>query len=108
MLSIDKELFQWEKNRYVSVDEERATHVQFYNEKSSSAKEVNIVDGKAKIPNDLLKERLPIMAVACDDREGNSIALTRREFKVIERKIPETFVEEDEDEETIYDGGVIE
>lgn len=47
MLKIDKELFQWEKERYIIVMDSTITHVQFYNREDGFAQEVRVVDGKA-------------------------------------------------------------
>jgi hypothetical protein len=55
ILKIDKELFQWEKNRFILLEkqdnEPKISCVQFYNKKSKISIEENIVDGKVKIPN---------------------------------------------------------
>lgn len=118
MLSIDKELFQWEKGRYVTVHEvegrPKITTVEFSNKKSSYGSEVLVVDNKAQIPNYLLKDKYPILALACiEDSEGTK-PITRKVFKVYERPRPEYYVDDDEigTEEDIpgidiiYDGGV--
>lgn len=110
-LRIDKELFQWEKGRFVFVDikegEEPVTHVQFYNNKSKYGPEIPLVDGKALIPNYLLKENLPIMAVACTGIFGETQVVGRREFKVLKRAKPEYYVEDDDaSKDIVYDGGI--
>ena len=71
MLKIEKELFQWEKGRYVIVSSKHPeiTTVEFYNKKSQYTEEVYVEDGKAQIPNSLLKESLPIVALACIEDE---------------------------------------
>lgn len=110
-ITINKELFQWEKNRFVEIVELgdtdiQPTSIQFYNSKSSYGPNVEIIDNKAKIPNYLLKEKLPIVAVACYETEEKSIVLARRVFKVLQRAKPE-FYNDDEDtsKDIIYDGG---
>jgi hypothetical protein len=67
MLSIDKELFQWEKGRYVTVtqSEPKITTIEFYNKKSKIGIEQYVFDDKAMIPNLLLKDSLPIIALGC-------------------------------------------
>lgn len=116
MLNIDKELFQWEKGRCVTVaqNEPPITTIEFYNKKSKFGPEVYVVNGKAQIPNFLLKDSLPIVALACiDDKDGTKV-ITRRTFKVIPRVKPEFYVDDDEqpsnpdipDLDIIYDGGV--
>lgn len=109
---IDKELFQWEKNRWVyietSQDEPNITYIQFYNGKASYGPEIPLEGNKAKIPSYLLKESLPIMAVACIGSLGETQVVDRREFKVIKRARPENYVEDPNDtsKDLIYDGGV--
>lgn len=110
-LRIDKELFQWEKNRYVYIDsvegDPKISSIQFYNKKSKYAPEVPVESDKAQIPNFLLKEALPIVAVACIESDNNGTqVITRRVFKVLARTKPEFyFDDEDTGIEVIYDGG---
>lgn len=112
-IRIDKELFQWEKNRYVyvdsSTDEPVITYVQFDSSKERIGSEVELKDGKAKIPNYLLRKSLPITALACiGSLEEGTQVIARRTFKVIPRAKPESYFDEDDDTgiEVIYDGGV--
>jgi hypothetical protein len=117
MLNIEKELFQWEKGRYVIVNDESITTVEFYNKKSKHGDEVIVENGQAQIPNKLLKESLPIAALACIDDENGTKVISRKTFKVLARPRPEFYVD-DEDEpinpgpdipglDIIYDGGVV-
>lgn len=116
MLSIDKELFQWEKGRYVNVQNSNPiiTTVQFYNKKSKVGPEVDVVDGKAQIPNFLLKDNLPIVALACVDDENGTKVISRRTFKVLARVKPEFYVDDNDEPsipdtpglDIIYDGGI--
>lgn len=109
-IKIDKELFQWEKNRYVyleaSEDETEVSFIQFYNKLNQSAPEVPLIDNKAQIPNSLLKESLPIMAVACTSSKEGFQVITRRQFKVLKRAKPESYKDEEDKIEVIYDGGM--
>lgn len=117
-LKIEKELFQWEKGRYVLVNlgknDPAVSCVQFYNKKSKVASEIDIENGKAQIPNHLLKESLPIVALACTEDENGTQVITRKVFKVLARVKPEYYVDDDPiipDEpdttiEIIYDGGI--
>lgn len=112
-IRIDKELFQWEKNRYVYVDssaeEPVITYVQFDSGKERIGSEAELKDGKAKIPNYLLRKSLPITALACiGSLEEGTQVIARRTFKVIPRAKPESYFDEDDDTgiEVIYDGGV--
>jgi hypothetical protein len=114
MLKIDKELFQWEKGRYVIVNNPNITTVEFYNKKSKQGTEEYVVNGKAKIPNFLLQENLPIVALACTDDEDGTKVISRKVFKVLPRPKPEFYVDDDESPinpdipgvDIIYDGGV--
>lgn len=106
-LWIEKELFQWEKNRYVhiSLDESdpQITFMQFYNEKSGSSPEIPLENNKAEIPEYLLKDCLPIMVVACAGEKEDAYAIGRKQFKVIKRPRPNSYF--DTDRYVIYDGG---
>lgn len=111
MLEIEKELFQWEKGRYVTVTDPIITTVEFYNKKSKYSDEVTVEGGQALIPNKLLKESLPIAALACVDDENGTKVISRKTFKVLARPKPEFYVDDDDPVvpgvDIIYDGGVI-
>lgn len=112
---IDKELFQWERNRYVILKiedgEAQPDFIQFYNAHSTRGPEVDLINGKALIPDELLQSHLPITAVACRGEKGAARVITRREFKVMKRIKPENYQdspsddEDDDDYYVIYDGG---
>lgn len=106
-LWINKELFQWEVDRYVYLSTEDSdaeiTFIQFYNDESKTGPEIPVEENKAKIPDYLLQESLPIMAVACTGSKGSTQVIDRREFKVIKRAKPETVI--DDVKHVIYDGG---
>lgn len=106
-LWIEKELFQWETERYVNIilddTDPLVTFIQFYNNVKKAGPEVPLKDNKAKIPDYLLEESLPIMAVACMGIKGRTQVVGRREFKVIKRAKPEEF--KDDIKHVIYDGG---
>lgn len=109
-ISIDKELFQWERNRYVFIDfntqDINPTFVQFDNKNSKYGKVVPIYENKAKIPDSLLEEKLPIMANICIGSEKDMQVIARREFKIIPRAKPDSYTDqEDIYKEVIYDGG---
>ena len=109
MLKIEKELFQWEKERYVFVESNNSsiTIIQFYNKDNSTAPEVPVVNGKAKIPNYLLKNYLPIVALGCSEVSGGTQVICRKVFKVLKRARPEFYIDDDENiKDVIYDGGV--
>lgn len=124
MLKIEKELFQWEKGRKVIVSDSKVTSVEFYNKKSKYSDEIVVENGQAQIPNKLLKEALPIAALACiDDGDNGTKVISRKTFKVLARPKPEFYVDDDDpvipDEpdtpdvpdipgvDIVYDGGVI-
>lgn len=106
ILNIDKELFQWEKDRFVYVNNNNISIVQFYNKKSRYGSEVLVENGKAMIPNYLLKENLPIIAIACSGSIGETYVIGRKEFKVLGRAKPEYYVDDDTIRDIIYDGGM--
>ena len=106
-LWIEKELFQWETERYVNVSlndsDSQITFIQFYNNENDKGPEIPLEDNKAKIPDYLLQESLPIMAVACAGSKGKTQVVGRREFRVIKRAKPDNYMEDDK--HVIYDGG---
>ena len=106
-LWIEKELFQWEKDRYVNISsnnsEPKITFIQFYNEEDAVGPEVPLKNDRAKIPNYLLEKSLPIMAVACAGKEGETQVIERRKFRVLKRAKPGTYTETGN--HVIYDGG---
>lgn len=109
MLKIDGELFQWEKKRYVylSSNTSSITHIQFYNHENSIAPEIPVENGKVQIPDYLLKEALPIVALGCKQVSGGSQVICRKIFKVLRRARPESYIDTSDDfKEIIYDGGV--
>ena len=117
MLKIEKELFQWEKGRFVVVSNPIVTTIEFYNKKSKYSDEVSVENGQAQIPNKLLKESLPITALACIDDEDGTKVISRKTFKVLARPRPEFYVDDEDGPiepgpdipsvDIIYDGGVI-
>lgn len=110
-IMVERELFQWEKNRKIyveqSTNEPQITYIQFYNKNSCSGPEIPLLGGSASIPNYLLREPYPIMAVACIGVQGNTQAIGRREFKIIKRPRPENYYHNEEgvQKQIIYDGG---
>ena len=117
MLKIDKELFQWEKGRKVTVTNPQVTTVEFYNKKSEYGDEVFVHEGQAQIPNKLLKDSLPIAALACIEENGENRVISRKTFKVLARPRPEFYVDDEDGPvnpgpdipglDVIYDGGVV-
>ena len=115
-LRINRELFQWEAGRYIYIDykenEEKASHVQFFNKNSSNSLEVPVIDGKAKIPDPLLKEKYPITAIVCINNLDEKRVLGRKNFNILSRPKPIEYKEQEEnnnknkDGHIIFDGGV--
>ena len=106
-MQIDKELFQWEKNRYInfSFQDQNPSYFTFHNPKSRLSLEVLPQSDKVKIPNILLKEALPITAEACIGETGEGQVIDRRTFKVLKRPRPENYIDKEEEIYVIYDGG---
>lgn len=105
-LWIEKELFQWETERYVNIlqdSDSPITFIQFYNNKSKIGPEIPLENNKARIPDYLLEESLPIMAVACVGSKEKTQVVGRREFRVIRRAKPYNLMEDDK--HVTYDGG---
>lgn len=89
---VEKELFQWEKNRYILLEvdtaEDLPTFAQFYNSRMSVSLENPVIDNKVKIPPQLLEQDIPIMVIICSGTFGNAHVISRKEFKVIRRARP--------------------
>lgn len=101
---VDKELFQWEKNRYIfiktdSASEELPTFAQFYNKKMSKSLDSPVIDNKIKIPYQLLEYDIPVMVVVCTGSYEEAHAISRREFKIIRRAKPGNGSEDPDDPE---------
>lgn len=110
-IEIDKELFQWEKNRQISViqeeDDPEITFIQFYNKNNCCGPEIPLVNGAALIPNYLLRESFPIIVLACVGERNNTKVIYRKEFRVLKRARPENYYDNEEGTTValIYDGG---
>lgn len=106
-IQIDKELFQWEKNRYInfSFQDQNPSYFTFHNPKSKMSLEVFPQGNKVKIPSNLLKEALPITVEACIGDVGEGQVIGRRVFKVLKRPRPENYIDKEEEIYVIYDGG---
>ena len=106
-ISIDKELFQWEKNRQVnfSTDSQSPNFFTFHNPKSKLSIEVLPQKNIVQIPDELLKEALPITVEACVGKMGEGHVIDRRIFKVLKRPRPENYIDKDSEIHVIYDGG---
>lgn len=90
-IKIDKELFQWERDREVFVDldkeEPQTLYAQFYNSKTQKSPLFLLEDYKAFIPDELLYQSLPITVLICTETR----VLARKEFRVLKRPKPEAF-----------------
>lgn len=110
-IKVDKELFQWEKNRKITVVMEdgdpEISLVQFYNKNSSCSSYFLLNGGIALIPNYLLRESLPITVLACSGSKEEAQVIFRKEFRVLKRARPENYCNNEEGTKTelIYDGG---
>lgn len=105
-IEIDKELFQWEKGRFITFSSEVAPiFFVFYNQKSIYGIEVLPEGNKVFIPNPLLKEAIPVTVEGCIGKFGEGQVITRKTFKVLKRARPENYVEDKEINYVIYDGG---
>lgn len=90
-------LNQWDVGRLVQVTGE-ASHVHFANQGDSVAVIIDIVDGKAKIPDYLLQTGKTLFAYSV----LNGVTLERNSFAVRKRERPENYVYEDDQRNYIY------
>ena len=106
-IEVDRELFQWEKNRCVTVGPQELLDeiycLQFYNRKSTVAQESFLSKNKAKIPDKLLTQNIPITVIACSKEGDGTQVLAYKTFKVLPRVKPESYRENDET--IVYYGG---
>lgn len=110
-IEINKELFQWEKNRQVSVtleeNDPEISFIRFYNKVQGYSIPVPLVDGTAQIPNNFLKEALPITALACIGEKDEAKVFTRRQFRVLKQAKPADYYDNGDicEKELVFDGG---
>ena len=110
-IEINKELFQWEKNRQVSVtleeNDPEISFVRFYNKVQGYSIPVPLVDGFAQIPDNFLKEALPITALACIGEKDEAKVFTKKQFRVLKQAKPTDHYDDEDvcEKELIFDGG---
>lgn len=95
---VGNSLNQWDVGRLVQVTGE-ASHVHFANQGDSVAVIIDIVDGKAKIPDYLLQTGRTLFAYSV----LNGVTLERVSFAVRKRERPENYVYEDDRRNYIYE-----
>lgn len=84
-----EQLYQWDLDRYVIVEDKNICEVHFCNRTSDCSLVVEVKDGLAAIPNILLQDARPIRVYAyCDDK----YTLTEEQFSVKSRTRPEDYV----------------
>lgn len=108
-IEINKELFQWEKGRFVTFSASglTPTFFVFYNQKSKYGTEVFPEGNKVYFPDFLLKESIPITVEACIGQAGSGQVIKRATFKVLKRARPENYIDSENEDSNhiIYDGG---
>ena len=67
--------------------------------------EVSVYNNKAKIPNELLMESLPITVIACIGSLDNAKAISRRSFRVLKRPKPESYYDDPDNPDNPSDSG---
>lgn len=89
----DKEqLYQWDSNVFVEVEDPRINQVQFSTKFSASAYCVEVADSKAPIPNEMLQSYYDICAYACVvDENGQSVEYSET-FSVYARPKPDNYI----------------
>lgn len=85
-------LYQWDSNVFVEVEDPRINQVQFSTKFSSSAYCVDVADGEAPIPNEMLQSYYDICAYACIvDDAGQSVEFSET-FSVYARPKPDNYI----------------
>lgn len=100
-IKVEKELFQWEKDRKIiietSPEDPVITILEFYNSGSRVGEAEVLENNEAFIPNHLLKTTKPLMVLACTGEIGNTQPIDRRQFRIIPRACPEGYDDSDTD-----------
>lgn len=88
------ELWQWDTNRKVAVDDETVKQVHFQNHCGSYGRtiDVDVVDGTAKIPDELLQTARPLTVYAYVGEEPDGYTQIEKVFEVKARKRPAGYV----------------
>lgn len=94
-IKIDKELFQWEKDRKIiiesSPEEPIITILEFYNANSQVGEAEVLENNEGLIPNHLLRSAKPLTVLACTGDKGNTKPVDRQQFRIIPRPRPEGY-----------------
>lgn len=87
-----KSLFQWDTGRYVVFDGETVGQAQFANKAYGNTTDVEIKNGEARIPDELLQTGRPlhVYAVAVDDNGQQTVV--EKVFSVIARNKPSGYI----------------
>lgn len=88
------ELWQWDTGRKVVFDDETVKQAHFQNHSSGYGRtiDVDVEDGAAKIPDELLQAALPLTVYAYVGEESDGYTKVERTFAVKPRKRPAEYV----------------
>ena len=88
------ELWQWDTGRKVVFDDETVKQAHFQNHSSGYGRtiDVDVEDGAAKIPDELLQTALPLTVYAYVGEESDGYTKIERAFTVKPRKRPAEYV----------------
>ena len=88
------ELWQWDTGRKVAFDDETVKQAHFQNYASGYGRtiDVNVENGEAKIPDELLQTAMPLTVYAYIGEESNGYTKVERVFTVKQRKRPAEYV----------------
>lgn len=92
-------LTQWDKSQVIIVDEyPPGTQVHFFNRKMQEAYVLNVDSNhEVQIPDILLQYPYPLMVYIYVEDSGMYYSVTRREFQVIARTRPESYIYTEEE-----------
>lgn len=88
-----KALFQWDTGRYVVFDGETAGQAQFANKAYGPTTDVEIKDGEARIPDELLQTGRPLHVYAVAVDESGQQTVVEKVFSVIHRNKPSGYIQ---------------
>ena len=97
------ELWQWDTGRKVVFDDETVKQAHFQNHSSGYGRtiDVDVEDGAAKIPDELLQTALPLTVYAYVGEESDGYTKVERVFAVKPRKRPAEYVFKPADQLTL-------
>lgn len=91
------ELWQWDTGRKIVVDDKSVSEVHYSKYSSTQAITIEVIDGKAEIPNFLLQDTHAVTVYAYSGSIENGYTMAEKTFNVAKKPKPSNYVETEED-----------